>query len=231
MICVKEELANYSCISEEPSTSYINIDECGVLDSLTETKSTSPIIEDTSININKESEAVIEGNIDSNYTEDPEAEHEPTARGMSGSSVSSYPTGRTSKTRNVTPYTNKVITSELSDGMIKIGFADKPMHGLFADYLSEDERVHWHNVYLRGLQMRRNIVQANFQGWRIYANSQVPVTKLTPDLDFNTDVRQVCSISEKLSQRSTLMRTLFVRMFIIFTYFFTADDELSKAFG
>ena len=200
MICVKEELANYSCISEESPTSFLNIEGSNVLDSLTESKSTSHIIGETPVDINKDSEAVLAEKIDSNYTEGPEAEQETTGRGISGSSLSSYPTSRTSKTRNVTPNTNKAIKSELSDGTIKIGFADKPMHGLFANYVSEDERVQWHKVYLRGLQMRKNIVKANFEGWRIYANSQVPVTKLTPDLDFNSDVRQVCAITKKLLQ-------------------------------
>ena len=189
LICVKEELANYSCISEEPSTAYIDTGASSVLDSLAQIKSTSPIIENP-LDTNKDCDAVFEEKIDSNCT-DLDAEPEPTGRGISGSSLSSYPTGRTSRPRNVTPNTNKAIQSEVLDGTIKIGFTDKPMHGLFANYASEDERVQWHKVYLRGLQMRRNIVKANYEGWRIYANSQVPVTKLTPDLDLNADVRQV----------------------------------------
>ena len=134
--------------------------------------------------------------MENNRTEESETEDEsePTARGMSGSSLTSYPTSRTSKRRKVTStQTNKAATSGTSTLVKKMGFADKPMHGQFADdsYEEDDGRVSWHKVYLRGLQMRRNIVDANFEGWRIYANTQVPVTRLIPDLDINADVKQV----------------------------------------
>ena len=82
--------------------------------------------------------------------------------------------------------------------------------------------------------MRRNIVKANYEGWRIYANSQVPVTKLSPDLDFNADVRQVCNYSALVMGLFNLLIT-FARIlflpFVIFKYFLTADAKLSKAFG
>jgi len=47
------------------------------------------------------------------------------------------------------------------------------------------EACHWRKVFLRGVRMRRNIVGGNYEGYRIYANSDCPVAKLDPDLDLN----------------------------------------------
>ena len=181
MICVKEELANYSCIAEETPSSNASLD----------------------INVIESSNNAILGNsLEKHEIEEVDSEDGTTARGVSGSSLNSYPTGRTSKRRKtVSSLNNKTITMKSSKKTVKKGFADKPMHGECEKVNDDEDRVSWHKVYLKGLQMRRNIVHGNFEGWRIYANSQVPVTKLSPDLDFNTDVKQVlqCSLSKKES--------------------------------
>ena len=44
------------------------------------------------------------------------------------------------------------------------------------------EACHWRKVFLRGVRMRRNIVGGNYEGYRIYANSDCPVAKLDPGL-------------------------------------------------
>ena len=171
MICVKEELANYSCIAEEPASSNASLE--------------INVIESSNI-------AMLANPHDKHEIEELESEDETTARGVSGSSLNSYPTGRTSKRRKtVSNLNNKTVTMQSSEKNVKKGFADKPMHRECEKVNEDEERVSWHKVYLKGLQMRRNIVHGNFEGWRIYANSQVPVTKLSPDLDFNSDVKQV----------------------------------------
>ena len=170
MICVKEELANYSCIAEEPA----NLNQ--------------PL----EANVIESSNSQAKDLHEKQELEDTESEDETTARGISGSSLNSYPTGRTSKRRkNSSALSNKTKTLQSFNKVVKKGFADEPMHGEFGNIIENDERVSWHKVYLKGLQMRRNIVHGNFEGWRVYANSQVPVTKLSPDLDFNSDVKQV----------------------------------------
>ena len=62
----------------------------------------------------------------------------------------------------------------------KFGFTGRPMRTELPD-----DAVYWRKVFLRGVQMRRNIVNGNYEGYRIYANSDCPVAKLTPDLDLS----------------------------------------------
>ena len=50
-------------------------------------------------------------------------------------------------------------------GLPKVGWAGKPMR-----IRPPDDYEPWRKVYLRGLQMRRNIISSNYEGWRIYAN-------------------------------------------------------------
>ena len=58
--------------------------------------------------------------------------------------------------------------------MNKLGWAGKPMR-----VKVPDDYEHWRKIYLRGLQMRRNIVSSNFEGWRIYANTRKPLAKVS----------------------------------------------------
>ena len=191
MICVKEELANYSCISEDassvenPKVQPTNLDILSSCSKISEQKELVDLNDDGAVIV-----PPFEHNrVDSSESE---AESDSTARGMSGSSLTSYPTSRTSKRRKISSNCKKKVEKEIKPGgHSKKGFSDRPMHGSLEIDDSLEGRVSWHKVYLRGLQMRRNIVHANFEGWRIYANSNVPVSKITPDLDFNTDVKQV----------------------------------------
>jgi hypothetical protein len=62
----------------------------------------------------------------------------------------------------------------------KVGWRGWPMHAA-----PPPDDPSWRRVFLKGLQMRKNIWQSNYEGWRLYANSRQPVVKLTPDLDMN----------------------------------------------
>jgi len=43
----------------------------------------------------------------------------------------------------------------------------------------------WRRTWQRGIKMRRNVVAGNFQGWRLFSNSECPVAELSPALDMN----------------------------------------------
>ena len=65
----------------------------------------------------------------------------------------------------------------------KIGWAGKPMR-----IRPPDDYEPWRKMYLRGLQMRRNIISSNYEGWRIYANRYVSNAKkkiLQEELELN----------------------------------------------
>merc|ERR1719273_78607 len=96
MICVKEELANYSCISEDVSlldntkVQPTNLDILSSCTKISEQKEQEDLNDDG---------AVIMPPFEHNRVDssESEAESDSTARGMSGSSLTSYPTSRTSK--------------------------------------------------------------------------------------------------------------------------------------
>lgn len=71
--------------------------------------------------------------------------------------------------------------------------------------------------------MRRNIWQSNYEGWRIYANSNVPVVKLTPDLDLN-EVKQQMGDFPKLSENDDLKIDWDDRHLVVF-HFFRGEGE------
>jgi len=101
----------------------------------------------------------------------------------------------------------------------KTGYAGLPMR---VDPDSETN-VHWRKVFLRGLQMRRNISKANFEGWRIYANSDMPLTRLTPELDFN-GVKQKMGNFPKLSMNDDLKIDWNEQYLVVF-HFVRRDGE------
>jgi len=76
-------------------------------------------------------------------------------------------------------------TYSSSSQAAKKGWRNKPMH-----VRPSRDLPYWRRVYVRGMKMRQNIWQSNYEGWRMYANTSVPVTKLTPELDLN-DVRRI----------------------------------------
>ena len=49
--------------------------------------------------------------------------------------------------------------SETLEDLNKIGWAEKSMR-----IIPPDDYEHWRKVFLRGLQMRRNIIKSNFEG-------------------------------------------------------------------
>ena len=51
--------------------------------------------------------------------------------------------------------------------------------------------------------MRRNVVAGNFQGWRLFSNSECPVAELSPTLDMNK-VKQDLGEFPKLSVNDDL---------------------------
>ena len=89
--------------------------------------------------------------------------------------------------------------NEHSEDFAKVGWTGKPMR-----IRPPDDYESWRKVYLRGLEMRRNIISGNFEGWRIYANSEVPVAKLTPDLDLN-EVKKDMGEFAKLSVNGKIL--------------------------
>ena len=95
----------------------------------------------------------------------------------------------------------------------KLGWAGKLMR-----VTPPEDYDHWRKVYLRGLQMRKNIVNSNFEGWRIFANTEVPVAKLTPDLDLN-EIKQRMGNVPKLSVNDDLKIDWDDKQLVVFHFF------------
>jgi len=100
----------------------------------------------------------------------------------------------------------------------KVGWAGKPMR-----VKVPDDYDHWRKVYLRALQMRKNIITSNFEGWRIYANTRKPVAKLTPDLDLN-EVKKDMGDFAKLSVNDDLKIDWDDKKLVVF-HFFRSEGE------
>ena len=103
-------------------------------------------------------------------------------------------------------------------GLNKIGWTGKPMR-----MRPPDDYDSWRKMYLRGLQMRRNIVTSNYEAWRIYANTDVPVVKLTPDLDLN-EVKKDMGDFAKLSVNDDLKIDWDDKQLVVF-HFFRSEGE------
>ena len=100
----------------------------------------------------------------------------------------------------------------------KIGWAGLPMR-----VKPPADLPSWRRVFLKGLQMRRNIRRSNYEGWRIYANSNVPVVKLSPDLDLNSVKRQMGDFP-KLSENDDLKIDWDEKHLVVF-HFFRGEGE------
>jgi len=100
----------------------------------------------------------------------------------------------------------------------KVGWAGKTMR-----VKVPDDYEHWRKVHLRALQMRRNIISSNFEGWRIYANTRKPVAKLTPDLDLN-EVKKDMGDFAKLSVNDDLKIDWDDKELVVF-HFFRSEGE------
>eukprot|EP00095_Tigriopus_kingsejongensis_P000696 snap_masked-scaffold58_size443543-processed-gene-2.4 protein:Tk00696 transcript:snap_masked-scaffold58_size443543-processed-gene-2.4-mRNA-1 annotation:"probable e3 ubiquitin ligase complex scf subunit sconb-like" len=101
---------------------------------------------------------------------------------------------------------------------LKVGWSGRPMR-----VSPNREYPYWRRVFLKGLQMRRNIWQSNYEGWRIYANANVPVTKLTPDLDLNR-VKTRMGNFPKLSENDDLKIDWDDKYLVVF-HFFRGEGE------
>ena len=105
----------------------------------------------------------------------------------------------------------------------QVGWAGAPMH---LDWRREEAGMgSWRKTWKRGIKMRRNVVAGNFQGWRLFSNSDCPVsfsfyyivhlvllyiylapsqvTELSPSLDMNR-VKQRLADFPKLSVNDDL---------------------------
>ena len=100
----------------------------------------------------------------------------------------------------------------------KIGWTGKPMR-----VKPPAEYPPMRKVFARGLQMRRNIWQSNYEGYRIYANTNTPVVKLNPDLDMNHVKAQMGNFP-KLSDNDDLKYDWDDKHLVVF-HFFRGETE------
>ena len=56
----------------------------------------------------------------------------------------------------------------------------------FHDVAFPSDATHWRKIYLRGLQMRRNICNGRFELWRLFLTDEnhLPVKKMTASTSF-----------------------------------------------
>jgi len=100
----------------------------------------------------------------------------------------------------------------------KIGWTGKPMR-----VRPPAEYPPWRKVFARGLHMRRNIWQSNYEGYRIYANTNTPVVKLDPELDMN-HVKSQMGNFPKLSDNDDLKYDWDDKHLVVF-HFFRGETE------
>lgn len=81
----------------------------------------------------------------------------------------------------------------------------------------------WRKTWRRGIKMRRNVVAGNFQGWRLFSNSDCPVTELNPTLDMNK-VKQRLADFPKLSVNDDLKIDWDEKHLVLF-HFFRGEGE------
>jgi len=103
----------------------------------------------------------------------------------------------------------------------QIGWAGTSMH---LDWRREDASLGvWRKTWKRGIKMRRNVVAGNFQGWRLFSNSECPVTELSPSLDMNR-VKQRLADFPKLSVNDDLKIDWDEKHLVLF-HFFRGEGE------
>jgi len=103
----------------------------------------------------------------------------------------------------------------------QVGWAGIPMH---LDWKREDNGMgSWRKTWKRGIKMRRNVVAGNFQGWRLFSNSECPVTELNPGLDMNR-VKQQLADFPKLSVNDDLKIDWDEKHLVLF-HFFRGEGE------
>ena len=69
-----------------------------------------------------------------------------------------------------------------SDGAVRKSYSGQIFHNI----VIPPEATFWHRVYLRGLQMRRNVVSGNYEVWRLFMtdSESCPVMKMTSSTTF-----------------------------------------------
>jgi len=103
------------------------------------------------------------------------------------------------------------------------GWAGKEMHLNWRKEPGGSSMGAWHKTWRRGIQMRRNVVCGNFQGWRLFSNSSCPVIELTPGLDMNK-VKQELGEFTKLSVNDDLKIDWDEKHLVLF-HFFRGEGE------
>ena len=86
----------------------------------------------------------------------------------------------TDKTKNY--LNNKTNNSEVSELQERISWSGEKFH----DVTFPSDATHWRKIYLRGLQMRRNICNGRFELWRLFLTDEdhLPVKKMTSNTTF-----------------------------------------------
>jgi len=103
----------------------------------------------------------------------------------------------------------------------QVGWAGTSMH---LDWRREDASLGvWRKTWKRGIKMRKNVVAGNFQGWRLFSNSECPVTELSPGLDMNK-VKQRLADFPKLSVNDDLKIDWDEKHLVLF-HFFRGEGE------
>ena len=103
----------------------------------------------------------------------------------------------------------------------QVGWAGTSMH---LDWRREDAGLGvWRKTWKRGIKMRKNVVAGNFQGWRLFSNSECPVTELSPGLDMN-NVKQRLADFPKLSVNDDLKIDWDEKHLVLF-HFFRGEGE------
>jgi len=101
----------------------------------------------------------------------------------------------------------------------RLGYAGKTM---YLDSSETDMGV-WSSYWKRGVKMRRNVVASNFQGWRLYSNSNCPVAELGPNLDMY-QIKQRQGEFPRLSHNDDLKIDWDEKYLVLF-HFFRGDTE------
>lgn len=102
----------------------------------------------------------------------------------------------------------------------RLGWAGQNM---YLDRCAEELVGTWRQTWRRGIKMRRNVVTSNFQGWRLFSNSNCPVTELMPGLDMNT-VKQRLGQFPKLLHNDDLKIDWDDKHLVLF-HFFRGQSE------
>ena len=110
---------------------------------------------------------------------------------------------------------------ETQPGTRQLGWAGLELHNTGGS--DRAETGHWRRMWQRGLKMRRNIVAGNFQGWRLFSNTECPVAELVPARDMNK-VKQDLGEFPKLSTNDDLKIDWDDKHLVLF-HFFRGEGE------